>query len=699
MHSGTRSLFTRSCLIPWLLFFAAIRLSAGTGTSAEILWDKFGVPHISGNTEQEMYHAFGWAQMHNHADLILKLYGQARGRGAEYWGEEFLATDKKILLFQIPQHASRNYDLQKEPYKSYLDAFVAGMNNYAASNAESIGAEFRQVLPVKATDVMAHVIRVLCLEFVAWDDFNLLGRLAPGSNAIAIAPSRSESGNAMLVTNPHLPWSDLHLWFEAHLTCPGFNAYGITLVGAPTLSMAFNDRLGWAFTVNPMDGADTYDLTLKRRGYRMDRRVRQFKKENKTLKVRQPDGSHQTIQAEFLYSAHGPVTGRNNGKAYALRLVGLSNYRIFEQYHRMSAAKDMEEFEDALRLLQNPMFNIIYADGDGNILYLFNGNIPVRSEGDYAFWRGVIDGSRSKYLWNDLHPYEDLPKVINPPAGFIQNCNDGPWISTYPPVLDPSHFPAYLSSYSMTLRPQRALNLIRNNSSISFEQLIEYKMDPGMEAADRFLGDLLLAVSKFPDPEAVEAAGVLEKWDGKAGAASRGAVLFTRWFDMLRSADFEVGWDPKDPVNTPRGFKDPEKAVGQLVKAARMVKDRYGSLDIPWGSIHRLRFNELDFPASGGGGRFGILHTMEFIEDHDAKYRAVFGETYIAVTEFGETVRAMVLLGYGNATQSGNNHPGDQMEMMSAGKLRPALLTRDEILDNLVKKELVNTGISPLSGD
>jgi acyl-homoserine-lactone acylase len=699
MHSGIRSLFTGAGLTLALIFLAVTHISADSGSAAEILWDKYDVPHIFGNTEDEMYHAFGWAQMHNHADLILKLYGQARGRGAEYWGEEYLETDKKILLFQIPQHARNNYDLQQEPYKSYLDAFVAGMNNYAACNPEAIGVEFRQVLPVKATDVMAHVLRVICLEFVAWDDFNMLGRLAPGSNAIAIAPSRSESGNAMLVTNPHLPWSDLHLWFEAHLNCPGFSAYGITLVGAPTLSMAFNERLGWAFTVNPMDGADTYELTLRRGGYRYDRRIRQFTKETKTLRVRQPDGTHLTINQEFRYSVHGPVTGQNNGNAYALRLVGLSNYRIFEQYHRMAAASDLEEFEEALRLLQNPMFNIIYADGEGNILYLFNGNIPVRREGDFAFWRGVLDGSSSRFLWNDLHSYDDLPKFINPPAGFIQNCNDGPWISTYPPVLDPSHFPAYISTWGMTLRPQRALNLLRNNSSISFDQLIEYKMDPGMEAADRFLGDLLAAVGKFPHPEAVEAAGVLEGWDGKAGAGSRGAVLFTRWFDMLRGADFEIGWDPKDPVSTPRGLRDPERAVELLVKAATTVRERYGALDIPWGSIHRFRLNDLDLPASGGGGRFGILNTMEYMQDHDAKYRVVHGETYIAVTEFGETVRAMVLLGYGNATQTGNPHAGDQLEMMSAGKLRPALLNRCEILENLKKEELIVINRPPSCND
>ena len=672
----------------FLLFICSGYLSAKQPT--EILWDKYGVPHIFAATQQEMYHAYGWAQMNNHADLILKLYGQSRGRGAEYWGQEFLETDKKILLFRIPEHAANNYQLKEEPYKSYLDAFVKGVNDYADANPELIGEEFLQVLPVTGTDVMAHVLRVICLEFVAWDDFNMIERrLAPGSNAIAIAPSRSASGNAMLVTNPHTLWSDMHIWFEAHLASPGFNAYGVTLVGAPTLSMAFNEHLGWAFTVNPMDGADTYELQLRRNGYRLDGRVRQFSSNQKVIKVKQPDGSHLDILTRFRYSEHGPVTGEKDGKAYALKLVGLDNHRIFEQYHRMSAASNLDEFEEALRLLQNPMFNIIYADADGNILYLFNGNIPVRPEGDYSFWKGVIDGTRSKYLWNSIHPYDDLPRLINPPTGFIQNCNDGPWNSTYPPVLNPSHFPKYMAPYSMTLRPLRALNLIRKDPSISFKKLIEYKMDPGMEASDRFLDDLLIAVEQFPDPVAAEAASVLKNWDGRASAESRGAILFTRWFDMLGSSGIEYRWDPEDPVNTPRGLRDPEKAVGVLVQAATDTRQRYGALDIPWGSIHRLRLNDIDLPARGGSGRYGMLHTMEYMDDHDAKKRVVFGESYIAVTEFGKTVRAMVLLGYGNATQPGNKHAGDQLGLLSAGKLRPALLNRDEILENLEKIDII----------
>jgi acyl-homoserine-lactone acylase len=80
----------------------------------------------------------------------------------------------------------------------------------------------------------------------------------------------------MLLANPHLPWSDLFLFYEAQTSAPGVNAYGATLVGFPSLAIAFNDHLGWTHTVNTHDGEDLYELTLADAGYRWDGQVKAF---------------------------------------------------------------------------------------------------------------------------------------------------------------------------------------------------------------------------------------------------------------------------------------------------------------------------------------------------------------------------------------------------------------------------------------
>ncbi|MBK8881174.1 MAG: penicillin acylase family protein [Bacteroidales bacterium] len=94
-----------------------------------------------------------------------------------------------------------------------------------------------------------------------------------------------------------------------------------------------------------------------------------------------------------------------------------------------------------------------------------------------------------------------------------------------------------------------------------------------------------------------------------------------------------------------------------------------------------------DLPANGGPDNFGVFRTMYFAEDKDNKKHAFHGDTYVAVTEFGDKVKASVLLSYGNATQPGNKHSGDQLKLLSEKKLRPALLERADILPVLEKKE------------
>ncbi len=676
-----------------VLFLACVSFTScaqSKDQETKILWDSSGVPHIFAPNNRDMYYAFGWAQMSSHADLILKLYAQARGRASEYFGKDYIESDRQILLFDLPGLAGRSYLRQGREYKGYLDAFVNGMNDFAKAHPDAIGERFRQVLPVTPYDILSHTLRVICLEFLGAEDIYAVKRITePGSNSLAIGTSRSESGKAMLISNPHLPWSDFFLWYEAHLNSPDIGTYGVALVGMPVLTIAFNNNLGWTHTVNPIDASDRYELTMQEGGYLLDGKTVPFDKKEVAIKVRQENGSVSDQKFEFRYSRQGPVTGEKGNKAYAVRIAGLENTGIIEQYHKMSEASNLKEFESALKMLQNPMFNVIYADRAGNILYLFGGDVPIRSTGDFAFWHGTIDGTRSDLIWSKTHPYEDLPRVLNPPAGFLQNCNDAPWVCTWPPVLSPSAFPSYMAPVGTYWRAQRTINMIKDDHSISYNELVDYKLNTEMEVADRFLDPLLSAAGKFRVPGSEEPASVLSRWDRKTDCGSRGAILFEAWWDAVRNNMFEVQWSAGDPVSTPNGLKDGKQAVELLAKVAKSVKEKYGSLDIAWGDVNRFRMAGLDFPANGGPDNCGIFRTMYFADDNDNKKHAVAGDTYVAVTEFGDKVRAKVLLSYGNATQPGSKHIGDQLKMLSEKKLRPALLDMDDILKNLEKTEIL----------
>lgn len=671
-----------------LLIFSPAKAQQKT----EILWDNYGVPHIYGKTTADMYYAFGWAQMHNHANLVLQMYGMARGRAAEYWGSNYLKQDKIIHQFDLPGLVKKIYAEQHPEYRSYLDAFVKGMNDYVKAHPEAVDDNRKMVLPVTAADVIAHTIHVLNVDFVATDDIEgSIREISRGSNALAIAASRSASKHAMLMANPHLPWGGIFTFFEAHLNAPDFEAYGATLIGMPVLAIAFNNYLGWTHTVNPIKVSTRYELSLKDNGYLLDGKVVPFETRELILKVKQSDGTLKDEKLVCKYSKQGPVVAEKDNKAFAVRIAGLDNLYFNEQYHKMAKATNFAEFEAAEKMLQMPMFNTVYADKGGNVFYLFGGDVPERSEGDFWFWNKKVDGTQSKYIWTKNLPYSKLPKLFDPSTGFVQNANDAPWLCTYPPVLKQSDYPAYVAPglwYSRDFREQRIINLIKDNHSISFDQLIGYKLNTGLETADRYLDDVIKIGDSSPDSLTRAAATVLKTWDRHTDTASKGAVLFVQMCFMLDpDSVIKNQYDAHDPLHTPNGIKSPNYAARKLKQAATVTIQKFGRLDVPWGKVFRLRSSNVDLPANGCFSFLGSYRAINYRPDKNDTFTANGGDSYVAITEFGAHPKAVVSLSYGNASQKGNKHSSDQLKLLSEKKLRPALLTKTDILKNLEERE------------
>jgi len=671
----------------------------------EILWDTWGVPHVYGTTDEAVFRGQGWAQMASHGDLILRLYGEARGRAAEYWGEDYLDSDRWVRAMGIPGRGEAWVAAQTPAFQRNLEAFARGMNDYAAAHPDAIADEVKPVLPVTAADVMAHGNRVIHFTFVTNEGVVRQARqalaggrvaLGPtrleraaevGSNGWAVAPRHSASGNAMLVANPHLPWGDLFLFWESQLVGPSIDVYGATLVGVPGVAIGFNDHLGWTHTVNTYDGADLFVVSRQGDGYRFGDEVRPFETREEVLQVREADGTTREERMTVRSTAHGPVVAEDGAHAVALRVAGLDRARAVEEWWDMGRAKSLAEFEGALAELQNPMFNVLYADRDGHILYLFNGLVPRRSSGDVATWRGVVDGSDPTTLWTDYLAYDELPRLEDPADGWLQNANDPPWTSTIPQALDPAAYPAYLAPRGMAFRPQRSALMLLADSSITYDELATYKHSTRMAAADRLLDDLIPATRASGDTDAIQAADVLDAWDRTADAASRGGVLFLAWLERFRDegGGWATPWSADDPVGTPDGLADPDAAVRLLADAARQVRERYGALDVAWGDVHHARVGEHEVAASGAAGDpGGVFRVAGYREDADGRQWVVGGDSYYALLEFTpDGPRGRVLLAYGNASQPGSPHVGDQLEFYGQKRMRTPWRTRAEIEANL----------------
>ena len=692
-------------LIPaWLLLCgagAARAAQAPVVPHGEIVWDSYGIPHVYAANTVGLFYGFGYAQTQAHGNLLLRLYGESRGRAAEYWGAQYEASDRYLLANDAWRRARAWYARQTPVMRSQLDAFAAGINAYAAEHPAQLSDDVKPVLPVSGIDVIAHWERVMEFEYLApaakvYRGAGLLGGLARphgglteadlGSNAWALAPAKTVAGHAMLLSNPHLFWAPSFMtYFEAHLTAPGIDQYGATQVGFPVLRFCFTADHGLTNTVNPITAATVYRLTEAGGGYRFDGGVRRFETRNGRIKVRQPDGRLQERTVPLRNSIHGPVFTRSDGITVALRVAGLDRPFGIQEYWDLDNARGLTEFVSILKRLQVPTFNMIYADKDGHILYQYNGTVPVRTLGDFAYWSGLVPGDRSDTLWTAIHPYEDLPRTLDPPAGWVQNTNNPPWLNTAPPPLAPASFPAYLAPVNMTLRTEQSAWLMMSRPAFSFDEVVQLKMSTRSLMADRVLGDLLSAAKHSDRPLVREAAALLEAWNHDYDKDSRAALLFETWAGMFAGPQFSddgafaAPWSLQDALATPKGIRDPAKAVDLLEEAARATIAAYGRLDRPFGDVSRFRLANTDVPGNGGFGNLGIFRVITWSPMHDGERTPVAGETYVSVVEFSTPVKAMGLLSYGESSQPGSTHRGDQLELLSQKKLRPIWLTRPEV--------------------
>ncbi|MBP7776487.1 MAG: penicillin acylase family protein [Acidobacteria bacterium] len=686
---------------------------AGSAAPArnEILWDTYGVPHIYGTTTTAVFYGYGYAQAQSHADEIFRLYGESRGRGAEYWGEDYEATALWLLKNGVPERSRRWYDAQEPAFKANLDAFAKGMNDYATAHPDAIDPDVRAVLPVGGVDVVAHAHRLMNFVYVASPNLGGEGdapELAEpgtardegyigenGSNTWAVSGKKTASGHTMLLQNPHLGWDvNFFTYYEAHLVAPDFELYGATQIGLPVIRFAFSQNMGISNTVNGMMGATSYELTLKDNGYVYDGKVLPFEVATTTYKVRQADGSVVEKSLEIKSTVHGPVFERRDGVTTALRVAGLDRPGMLHQYFDMVTAKNYAAFTAAMQRLQVPTFNISYADRDGNVEYIFNGIAPKRASGDFAFWRGLVPGDSSDYLWTDVHPYEDLPRVTNPRAGFVQNSNDPPWFPSWPTEIDAANYPSYFAPRTPeSMRAQNALKMMAENDGITFEKFKALKQSTRSLLADRTLPDLLAAAKSDTSADMHAAVKLLSEWDHFYSKENRAGLLFEEWARLFAGPSFtgltnyKVPFDPANATSTPTGVKDPAAAVKMLREAIVTTRTKYGVLDRVFGEVSRFKLGDVDVPGDGHVGGLGPFRVITWGPlDAEGKRYPRHGETWIGMIEFSTPVKAYGLMTYGNSRQRGTAHRSDQLAHLSNHEFRELWMQRAQVEAHLSER-------------
>ncbi|MEO1553297.1 MAG: penicillin acylase family protein [Pseudomonadota bacterium] len=673
-------------------------LSAAASTyDVEIIRDNWGVPHIFGKTDNDA--AFGLAYAHAEDDFetIQETVAATRGVLARYKGVAAARTDYLIELLHVWDTIEARYDSDvPEDVKAYAQAYADGLNLYASENLDDTwtglapftpqdlfaGALFRTPFFYGFDETLLDVynderVQSVSLDPGAGRESWLIGpKTAPprGSNAFAVAPERSGDDTTRLVINSHQPMTGPVAWWEAHMVSEeGLDIHGGVFPGSPTILHGFNRHLGWANTVSKPDLADVYVLTVNPDNpnqYQLDGDWVEFEVETAKMAIKLWGPFALTVKREVLTSKHGPAVRTETG-TYAFRYAGMQAMRQTEQRMRTAKARNWDEFYAAMAIHAVPALNYIYADKDGVIAMIHNGQYPNRAAG--WDWTGDMPGDRSDLIWSDYLPYDRVPILRNPQSGLVFDANNQPFSATD----GPDNLRSEMFSSTMGLqtdetnRSLRIVELTDGETLISRDALLAIKFDNSY-AQGSVADDTVKAV-------------LSNDWssdDGLSAAADHLAAWTYSTDKIDRHAALGVLTTIHAVTEKLTGIPAPEPAQA-FQDAVDYLNRHYGRIDPEWGEVNRLVRGEVNLPVSGGPDILRAIYPAEIGDD--GRLEANAGDTWIALVEWDAAgnLAAQIVHQYGTATlDTSSPHYADQAPLFAAEDWRPALLERAEIEAN-----------------
>ncbi len=661
--------------------------------------DTWGVPHIYGTTDADV--AFGLAYAHAEDDLEnieLSLIA-ARGIMASRGGLAHLPVDFLVKLFRLKETVEEKYEKDLSPeVRRLCEAYADGINHYAALHPGEVAAG---LYPVSGKDVVAGFSLKTTFFFgldgvlqklmsrerpddlaAGAEDVRLAdaaGDIPMGSNGFAISPRKAADGGTFFMSNTHQPWKGPLSWYEAHVHSEeGWKVSGALFPGMPVFGVGHSANKGWTHTVNRPDLIDVYELELHpsdKNRYRYDGQWRELERFDIPIRVKLWGPLVWTFKREGLWSEHGPVIRRPFG-TFAIRHANLKDIRAVDQWYRMNKSENLEQFRQAMEMVAVPSFNTVYADREGNILYVYNGRFPKRDE---TFeWQGLLPGDTSAVVWDEFLPLSDLPQVLNPRAGFVQSCNHTPFMSTG----DGENPDSSLFSHAMgiethlTNRSLRAQAIFTTDDSLTFDEFLTAKYDLSYSPESRYaeLWGRITSSVESDDPLITEAVALMARWDYRMAVDSREAAVSILTLRELRSY-LRRASDPPD-VNTMKGA---------LHTAAKFLIKHHGRLDVPYGEVQRHVRGGENHPLAGGPD---VLRAIYSWPDGNGQFVGEGGDSYILAVRWDRDGNMTSFSGhpFGSATMDKSSpHYDDQSPLFARHELKPVWLNLDDIKANLEK--------------
>ncbi len=669
--------------------------------------DTWGVPHIYSPTVLGGMYAMGWAQAEDRPVQLLRNLARGMGEISRADGQSGIQSDVVSKTFRLYESSQQHLDRIDSELRAETQAFVKGINDWYAAHPDDVPEWWgdRQV-----DEAMIVAFGRLFLHGWSIDDgFGDLkrGGVEPGfekteraSNQWAVSPQRSANGAAILYIDPHLAWFGPSRFWEFRIHAGELHGSGFTLAGQPFIGLGHNENVAWAMTTGGPDTADIFELTLNPenpRQYRFDDEWRDFSVRTIELHVK---ALPEPVSQPVYESHHGPIVALRNGKAYAHRTAYHDQVEGIEAWKHLARATDYRGAVDAMATLQVFPQNVMVADTSGNIYYQRTGRVPVRPEGyDYS---KPVDGSTSATAWQGFHPSSDHPQILNPPHGFMQNCNIAPDVMLPDCPLQADQFPPYLFTdrgYGsqqggwQNSRGARAIQLLQSNDSVTIEDALNYAVDVHPYGAERWIETLRRAHEKFGDTYSDDAgyqAGIsdLLDWDGQLARDSSGALKYVYWREQLTRETDHAAVDAVDEMVTNFAAAtggpdlpledvgdDALKVMGQALSAAMAtLKDHWGVFDAVYGDRFRVGRDNSSWPVGGGGGHgTRTLRSMGYHAERDDHTRwGRSGQTSTQIVVMTKPVQSWTFVPVGQSDRPESPHYTDQAgKLFSSRKMKP----------------------------
>jgi acyl-homoserine lactone acylase PvdQ len=690
-----------------LVMCAAAPLCAGSAPdvfarTVTIYRDSYGVPHIFAKTDAGAAYGLIYAQAEDNFWQLETDYIRALGRMSEIEGLGGITNDILIRAWEVQRRSLEQYEHASPRLRALCDAFAAGVNRYLETHPD---AHPRLLVHWEPWFILAEEHRGPAGAGITAADrqraFPVLSGAAEtvaaaadppldpneGSNMWAVGPRRSATGRAMLLINPHVGFFGGGQRYEAHLhSGEGLDVSGFAILGTPYIRSGHNRDLGWSHTNNYAQTADVYleifDVPGDPLSYRYAGGHRKAVEWKDQLRVKTANGM-ETLTVTFRKTHHGPILGMREGQGLAVRAAAVEG-GVMEQRWAMARARNLREFQAALARVTLTGSNTIYADRAGNIYYLHGDAIPKRST--KFDWSKPVDGSDPETEWQGLYAIDDLPHVLNPKSGYVQNCNSTPFLTSdgddNPRRGD---YPAYMAPEPDTPRAQRSRAILSGTGRFSFAEWTRLGLDTKVGIAAERIASLRAAYEKLAAENAERArpladlVATLAEWDQVGRNESVATTLFVRM--VLRQN---------------AGAADP---VAALEQAKAGLESSWGTWRVPWGEVNRLqRINtsgtqeqfsdeKPSVPVPGAPTFTGTIFTFgaRAVPGQKRWYGTV-GDTYVSVVEFGRKLQARSLLVLGESADPASKHFADQAELYSKQQFKPAWFDLGEIKRHLERK-------------